>query len=268
MSADGRSTTGRRRYSPKVEALGALRLLSGAASTAWTAPAFDHAPTSTDVPSLATDSPAATTGLAWDVALEQADVGALLSDASPVAVSPDPGAIRSGLTQLDRYLGRTWSRAGIAPQQHDDSTQAVYTTLLQTLGRHRFEVMVAVVGMIGIREVLSRETADGLDFFRAIDAAKKRALRERNFQPLEGQADPVDPDRAASSSLADRRGALHEAIAQRLSPREAALIHETLKGSTPAEIAQQWGVAPKTVSNEKTRVLAKLRDALATELAD
>jgi DNA-binding CsgD family transcriptional regulator len=250
-----------------VEALGSLRLLSGTASTAWTAPAFDHAPTPTDVPSHAPDSPE-TNGLAWDVALEQADVGALLSNSTPTIASPDPGAIRSGLTQLDRYLGRTWSRAGIAPQQHDDSTQAVYTTLLQTLGRDRFEVMVAVVGLIGIREVLSRETADGLDFFRAIDAAKKRALRERNFQPLEGQADPVDPDRAASSSLADRRGALHEAIARRLSPREAALIHETLKGSTPAEIAQQWGVAPKTVSNEKTRVLAKLRDALAAELAD
>ena len=35
-------------------------------------------------------------------------------------------------------------------------------------------------------------------------------------------------------------------------------------GKTPAEIAQQWGVAPKTVSNEKTRVLQKLRDILAS----
>jgi DNA-binding CsgD family transcriptional regulator len=34
-------------------------------------------------------------------------------------------------------------------------------------------------------------------------------------------------------------------------------------GKTPAEIADQWGVAPKTVSNEKTRVLQKLRLALA-----
>jgi DNA-binding CsgD family transcriptional regulator len=40
-----------------------------------------------------------------------------------------------------------------------------------------------------------------------------------------------------------------------------------LQGKTPAEIAQQWGVAPKTVSNEKTRVIQKLRDALVTDLA-
>jgi DNA-binding CsgD family transcriptional regulator len=33
-------------------------------------------------------------------------------------------------------------------------------------------------------------------------------------------------------------------------------------GKTPAEIALQWGVAPKTISNEKSRVLQKLREAL------
>ena len=58
------------------------------------------------------------------------------------------------------------------------------------------------------------------------------------------------------------RDALHEAIDQSLSPREAALIHATLQGETPAEIALRWGVAPKTVSNEKTRVIQKLREVL------
>jgi RNA polymerase sigma factor (sigma-70 family) len=61
---------------------------------------------------------------------------------------------------------------------------------------------------------------------------------------------------------------LQEAIDQSLNPREAALIYATLKGETPAEIAQQWGVAPKTVSNEKTRAIQKLREALVAELAD
>ena len=42
-------------------------------------------------------------------------------------------------------------------------------------------------------------------------------------------------------------------------PREASLVYDTLMGKTPAEIALQWGVAPKTVSNEKTRVIQKLR---------
>ena len=64
-------------------------------------------------------------------------------------------------------------------------------------------------------------------------------------------------------SGASLRAALQDAIDKNLSPREAALIQDTLMGKTPAEIAQQWGVAPKTVSNEKTRVLQKLRDILA-----
>ena len=63
--------------------------------------------------------------------------------------------------------------------------------------------------------------------------------------------------------MRSRRQALLEAIEHTLSPREAALIQDTLMGKTPAEIADQWGVAPKTVSNEKTRVLQKLRLALA-----
>ena len=51
-------------------------------------------------------------------------------------------------------------------------------------------------------------------------------------------------------------------MARVLGPREAALIDATLAGETPAEIAAQWGVAAKTVSNEKTRVLHKLRAGL------
>jgi RNA polymerase sigma factor (sigma-70 family) len=73
-------------------------------------------------------------------------------------------------------------------------------------------------------------------------------------------ADPHDQDATAA-----QRNALHEAIDRSLNPREAALIQDTLMGKTLAEIAQQWGVASKTVSNEKTRVLQKLRDILVTQ---
>ena len=45
-------------------------------------------------------------------------------------------------------------------------------------------------------------------------------------------------------------------------------MHATLKGETPAEIASRWGVAPKTVSNEKTRVIQKLREVLTAEMVN
>jgi DNA-directed RNA polymerase specialized sigma24 family protein len=124
--------------------------------------------------------------------------------------------------------------------------------------------MAAEVSTSGIREVLSRETPEGIDFFRAIDTVKKRAQRERTFQPLDS-IDVADTSSAATSPHAEWLQALHETIDDTLSPREVALIHATLEGETPAEIAQKWGVAPKTISNEKSRVIQKLRDALSVD---
>ena len=59
----------------------------------------------------------------------------------------DPALLASGLSQLDRYLSRTWSRAGVPQQSHDDCTQAVYTSLLQNWGRAPFDELLAEVGL-------------------------------------------------------------------------------------------------------------------------
>lgn len=194
---------------------------------------------------------------AWDAALVD------LLGPSPSHVSP--ATFQAGVAQLDRYLATTWARAGISPQKGEDCTQAVYLTLLENLGRDRFDRLAAEVGLVGIREVLSRETADGPVFFRAIDTVKKRAQRERSAQPLEQAA---ESPAARSTEPSHWRDALHEAIALTLNPRETAVIQETLQGKTPAEIASQWGIAPKTVSNEKTRAFQKLRDFLIADLVD
>jgi RNA polymerase sigma factor (sigma-70 family) len=133
--------------------------------------------------------------------------------------------------------------------------------LLQNLGRGSVDSLITDVGHSGIKDVFTRETSEGLAFFRAVDMVKKRAQRERIYQSLDSidVAGPADNHGESTS----QRVALQEAIEKKLNPREAALIQDTLMGKTPAEIASQWGVAPKTVSNEKTRVLQKLRLALA-----
>ncbi|MBX6311978.1 MAG: sigma-70 family RNA polymerase sigma factor [Isosphaeraceae bacterium] len=236
----------------------ALRLLSGSALTAPPPLAVEHELLAVMpvVPEAPTSPPHA-----WDAALGQSRVGDLLA---PTQTEADPAAIRSGMEQLDRYLARTWYRAGIPADKHDDCTQAVYVALLQNLGRDGFDHLAGDIGQYGIREVLSRETPEGPDFFRAVDMVKKRAVREKSYQALD-EADVPGPSGAESDEW---RGALHEAIDRTLNPREAALVYATLRGENPADIAKQWGVAPKTVSNEKTRVIAKLRDALAPDLSD
>jgi RNA polymerase sigma factor (sigma-70 family) len=248
----------RRAYHPGVEGLEVLRLLSGLADATIDVAMPPDASGSTEGPQFPS-IPDST----WDAAL----VASQLDDLFGTALGhSDPADVSAGLTQLDRYLGRAWYRAGLSPQQHDDCTQAVYASLLQALGRDRFDQLLAEVGLYGIRDVLSRETADGPDFFRAIDTVKKRAQRERTFQPLD-LVDVSSMNRPDGPSD-DWKSTLQEAIQSLLSPREAALIQATLQGETPAEIAQQWGIAPKTVSNEKTRALQKLRDALLSDFAN
>jgi RNA polymerase sigma factor (sigma-70 family) len=203
-------------------------------------------------------------GPTWDAALVQTQLADILG--TDPRMGADAETLTAGLSQLNRYLSRAWYRAGVPSQLHDDSSQAVYETLLRNLGRSRFDNLVNDIGRVGIRDVLSRETPEGPDFFRAIDMVKKRTQRERSHVSLE------TIDVAASShqemTRTEWRSALHEAIDQSLSPREAALIHATLEGETPAEIASRWGVAPKTVSNEKTRVIQKLREILSAEMTN
>ena len=252
----------RRDYRPTVEGLEALRLLSTAQAHLLPGMVDAGDPTAGASPGSGPEALAAPiSSETWDAALGHtrlADLLAAPSSANPTAVAT-PAEVSSGLSQLNRYLGRTWSRAGIASQA-DDNTQAVYAALLQQLGRSRFDALVGDVGRWGIRDVFTRETSDGLAFFRAVDMVKKRAQRERVHQSIENVDVPAA--RGAGSDGAAMRAALQDAISRSLNPREASLIHETLLGKTPSEIAAQWGVTAKTVSNEKSRVFQKLREAL------
>lgn len=268
--SDGKKRT-RRSYRPSVETLEALRLLSSALSaTALAGLVAEHDLfADSGTPSLPLPKHPPVSSATWDAALVHTQLANLLSEhlsattATPtLETTAEPAAVNAGLAQLDRYLSRSWYRAAIPAQLHEDCTQAVYATLLQHLGRNQFEALLSDVGQSGIKEVFSRETSEGLDFFRAVDMVKKRAQRERVHQSLEALDVPAP---AADSQTKAWREALREAISHSLSPREASLINETLMGKTPAEIALHWGVASKTVSNEKTRVLAKLRDVLLAQ---
>ena len=169
----------------------------------------------------------------------------------------DPPAFEAaGLAQLDRYLARAWHRAGIAPDRRDDCTQGVYLALIEGWRPDRFRSAVGEVSRRGVPAVFGRETPEGPGFFRAVDRIKKQAQRARSHVSLDAvgapAARPEDRDRVA----------LREAIAAGLSRREAALIDATLAGESAAEIAAGWEVAAKTISNEKSRIVSKLRGLL------
>ncbi len=100
-------------------------------------------------------------------------------------------------------------------------------------------------------------------FFRAVDMVKKASPARANATSRSSRSTwpaKIGASKQRYDACARR---FRKRFNQTLNPREAALIQDTLMGKTPAEIAIQWGVAPKTVSNEKTRVLQKLRSGLA-----
>ena len=265
----------RHAYQPEVEGLEALRLLNGSVcpppSVAEVAPIPDLAAdpaastAAATAPVGAVLPPAPGSHVAWDTALEQAQLGDWLEtllDAGAEGLqggseANDP-ALRGGVEDLARYLNTAWRRAGIPPQKFDDCSQSVFMTLLENYGREQFDGLVREVPDRGIAGVFRPETESGKEFYRAIDAAKKRAQRERSLSSLDAPEDfgvsmPAD-------EWGEARADLREAMDQVLTPREADLIRSLLAGEDAGEIAGRWGVAPKTVLNEKSRVLQKLRD--------
>lgn len=250
--SDRKRTKGRRTYRPGLESLESLRLFSGATAVMPAVVASLDVPTNTSVLEGPDDAHPA----AWDAALDSSRVSELLGRHSPVSESE----AHRGVSQIQKYLNRAWARAGLSPQVHEDSTQAVFLTLLQQYGQHGFDRLMGDVGKHGIREVFSRETLEGPDFFRAVDTIKKRAQRLKTAAPMDAVVE------VAAHDDSDRqlwRDAIEQAIERELNPREADLIRATMRGESPMEIAQQWGLTPKTVSNEKTRAFQKLRASLA-----
>lgn len=250
-----------RSYRPMLEGVEALQLLSGASPATVLPPvAAEHQLLpDASLGSVAHDFNSISSAT-WTSQFAEESLTDFLADLEITSTSATAEVeIEQGLSQLEKYLNRAWYRAGIPAQSHDDCTQAVYATLLQQVGRDRFESLLDDVGHSGIKDVFNRETAEGTSFFRAVDMVKKRVQRERVHQSL----DAAEALASRSQGETDEwRSALHEAIDRSLTPREASLINDTLMGKTPAEIALLWGVAAKTVSNEKTRVIQKLRGAL------
>lgn len=308
----------RRDYLPHLESLESLRLLAPLAPGAEVAPvpggavadpaaAFPESAASLEVAARFTQRDSivpvapepATASVNPDRSLDSFDPLAAFLEATRAALEESEttrltlewaeaeveAATHSGVDQMNRYLSRTWERAGVPSHQRDDCTQAVFVTLLERLGRPAFDRAMVWVGQHGVHDLFQRETPLGPDFLRALQTVKKRAQRVRSFISLDDDAHGplasslADPNGPSGSLLPlgpaalgpddPTRGRLtiQEAMHNLLSPREARLLQATLEGMSPTEIAAELGVSPKTVSNDKCLVFRKLRDRLGDDSA-
>ena len=175
-------------------------------------------------------------------------VGTVLSalggeaQASP-AVQPSTDAV----SDISRYCQVCWRNARLHPDSWQDCTQEVLVRLLQSVKPDRWNGL------------LKNEGDDRREFFRAIDAVKKRTQRARKFTGLVDEvADRRNQPEAARNEL---RADLDRA-AQVLSQRQQRILSLTQDGWSVPDIAEEMRTTVERVSDEKYKAIRKLRQEL------
>jgi RNA polymerase sigma factor (sigma-70 family) len=95
------------------------------------------------------------------------------------------------------------------------------------------------------------------EFLRAIDAVKKRVQRGRKWVAYPDQVadDRTDPDKVR----AEQREELRQAADELLSERQRLILQRSIEGYSVQEIAEELGVGPERVSDDKYKAIRKLR---------
>jgi RNA polymerase sigma factor (sigma-70 family) len=151
------------------------------------------------------------------------------------------------INHVNRYCTACWRNAHLPVDRWPDCTQEVFRRLLE-------RVEPADWG-----QLLNRETEERRELIRAIDAVKKSTIREsKRTGPLLGVV--ADHRGMQEGKLAEDREAVAFAADQILSPRQQSILKLACAGYSVQDIAQELGLSPERVSDEKYKAIRKLRD--------
>jgi RNA polymerase sigma factor (sigma-70 family) len=163
-----------------------------------------------------------------------------------------PAATTKAVADMSRYCTTCWRNARLHPDLWTDCTQEVFTRLLERVAPETWD------------RVLNDEGDERREFFRAIDAVKKRTQRSRKWSPgLVEQA--ADPRSVGKDHRADERAAVQDAARELLSPRQQRILQMSFEGWTVQETAEELGIPAERVSDEKYKAVRKLRQHLGVE---
>jgi RNA polymerase sigma factor (sigma-70 family) len=167
-----------------------------------------------------------------------------------LGASPAPAATTEvparAINDINRYCTACWRNARLHPDQWTDCTQEVYSRLLDRVAPTEWS------------RVLQGDGDERREFFRAIDAVKKRSQRTRKWSsyPEEGVA---DRDGANNPGLSDDREAVEKASADLLSSRQQQILRMTAEGWSVNDMSEQLQLSAERVSDEKYKAIQKLR---------
>lgn len=163
------------------------------------------------------------------------------------ATMADSGA--DVVQDLSRYCQACWRNARLPADAWPDCTQQVFARLLERVEPAKWSTLIQTEG------------EERKEFFRAIDAVKKRTQRARRFVDLSTDV----ADRRAADAFGDRRDELARASQEVLSPRQRRIVELTAGGWGVPEIANELGTTPERISDEKYKAIRKLRTHLQVD---
>jgi len=152
-------------------------------------------------------------------------------------------------SDISRYCTACWRNARLSPDCWADCTQEVFARLLERVSPDSWD------------RALKSDGEERREFFRAIDAVKKRSQRARRWanSPTDGVADRSD---AHERRLADDREVVRQIAGQVLSTRQQKVLDLSFDGWTVHEIAAKLDMSAARVSDEKYKAIRKLRESL------
>jgi RNA polymerase sigma factor (sigma-70 family) len=171
--------------------------------------------------------------------------------AAPELTASSPSSAKA-VADLDRYCTACWRNARLPLSAWPDCTQEVFRRLLER------------VPPVAWDRVLGDEGEERREFVRAIDAVKKRTQRARKWtSSTDSMADSRTLD---DRRRADERDAVGRAAQSLLSPRQQRVLQLSFEGWSVQEIAEELGVGPERISDEKYKAIRKLRARFGTEM--
>lgn len=172
-------------------------------------------------------------------------LGSSTVQASTVPVEAQLRAI----ADISRYCSVCWRNAKLSPDSWPDCTQEVFCRLLERVDPDDWA------------KVMTPETAPRQEFFRAIDAVKKRSQRTKKM--ASALTDTIADHRELSRrEMSEELQQVRTAARENLSLRQQQILERSLEGWSVQEIAQTLRIPAERVSDEKYKAVRKLRESL------
>jgi RNA polymerase sigma factor (sigma-70 family) len=176
-------------------------------------------------------------------------LSALAPAAASTAVAPESTA--RAVDAMSRYCTTCWRNARLHPDVWTDCTQEVFHRMLERVRPDAWP------------QALAAESQERREFLRAIDAVKKRCQRSRKWAPGLVEQEP-DRRAAAAAVRSEDWDAVWRTAGEVLTPRQQEVLRLSREGWSVQEIADELGVGPERVSDEKYKAIRKLREHLAS----